>query len=127
MRRICSIVAVVLAVTLVGGPAWAGSHIDVEGSDYPGENLTVKALDCRSGEGFDAFVEVELVDQNSGDVIKRRQVAAEDHSSTKVKIRIPRNTAPGRYIARVRCIHEFDDGSEGTFYTSEEFFDVLEP
>ena len=125
MRRICSIVAVVLAVMLVGGPAWAGSHISVEAEEDPGENLTVKAFDCESGQGFDAFVEVELVDPGTGDVIKRRQVAADSDGSTKVKIRIPGNTKPGRYIARVRCIHEFDDGSEGTFYTSEEFFDVL--
>ena len=125
MRRICSIVAVVLAMMLVGGPAWAGANISVEGSEDPGENLTVKAFDCESGQGFDAFVEVELVDPDTGDVIKRRQVPADDDGSTKVKIRIPRNTESGRYIARVRCIHEFDDGSEGTFYISEEFFEVL--
>jgi len=124
MRAIGSIITVVLAVTLLPGPAWAGSHINVENEEYPGETLKVRADDCESGPGFEAFVEVELVDPPDVRIVKERK-RADDDGETKVKVKIPTDTEPGRYLAIVTCKHLFDEGGFGIFYVSEEPFRVL--
>jgi methionine-rich copper-binding protein CopC len=123
MRR-AAILAVGLVVTLAAVSVQAGASIRVENSESAGEKLAVRASSCRSGEGFSAVVHVELVDPATGSVLKSRKVDADPDGSTRLKIKIPGNTQPGTYTARVRCIHEFDAGGQGIFYESEESFEV---
>ena len=126
MRRIWIVAAALLVTSLAEGSALAGAHINVEDVEYPGQDLKVIAEDCVSGEGFEAFVEVELVDPRAGDKrLEKDRKRADADGVTKLQVKIPSDTEPyNRYKAIVSCRHLFDDGGSGTFYRSSEPFDV---
>lgn len=129
MRRLALIVAVNVFVVLFGGAvAQAGGDVDVENREVPGGKLKVVARNCASGEGFTARVEIALFDPATNQLIRPiREVQADADGTTVVKTRIPAATDPGRYVARVRCIHVFDAGGTGVFYEYEESFRIVAP
>jgi methionine-rich copper-binding protein CopC len=109
---------------LLAGPASAGAHISVEDREAAGRSLKIVARDCVSGTDFEAFVEVELVD-NQGKRIEKDRHRADPSGITTVRVRIPADTPRGRYVAIVTCKHVFDAGGSGIFYVSEEVFHVV--
>jgi len=125
MRRLCMAVAVVLAISLVGGSAWAGAHIQVPQAVTQGNKLEVTVKDCVSGDGFTAIVRVEIYDDDTNELKDTKEVDADDDGTTKVKMKIRASRyPPGRYYVVVTCIHEFDAGGEGVFFESDESFRV---
>ncbi|MEX2421529.1 MAG: hypothetical protein WD670_06880 [Actinomycetota bacterium] len=124
MRRIWIAVTVISAIALLAGPASAGAHISVEDREAAGRSLKIVAHDCVSGSDFEAFVEVELVD-NQGARVEKERTPAAPSGITVVRVRIPADTPRGRYTAIVTCKLLFDAGGSGIFYMSEEVFHVV--
>lgn len=129
MRRIWMAVAVaLLVIPLAEGAALAGAHIKVEAGEYPGGKLKVVAKDCISGDGYEAFVEVELIDGKSGKRLEKDRKRADADGVTKLQVKIPNDAATYRRDrAIVTCRHLFDSGGSGVFYQSEEFFEIYQP
>lgn len=127
MRRILIVAIPALVLCLVGGSAWAGSaSISVPGSVEQNRKLKVKAFDCESRPDWSAVVRVEISDHHTGDHISTREVGADDDGSTTIKIKMRAARYPiGMYLVVVTCIHEFDDGSVGTWYEEQDTFHVV--
>lgn len=125
MRRFVTGIAIVLAVGLLGGSAYAGgSHISVPSKVKQGAKLEIRVTDCASGADFDAVIKVDVFDDN-GDVVESREVDAEDDGDTTVQLKIKKSKYPkGRYAVVVTCIHHFHSGGTGTFFTEEDTFKV---
>lgn len=129
MRR--GMIGLVTALLVLGlaAPAVAGSKIRVRPNPVEqGDRLKIKAKDCVSGPDWEAFVEVEIVEKGSPDdpPIFRANVPADDDGVTVIKTRIAKKKyGKGKYIVRVWCIHEFDDGDEGVWYNLEKTVRVV--
>ena len=126
MRRFTTAFAVALAVFMMGGIGWAGeNHIDAPARVDAGDRLKVRILDCRSGETWNAVVLLRIEDVRDGEVVDRALVDADDSGTTILKFRIVGAEYSGtRYRIFARCIHEFNDGSEGVFWRDTVVFRV---
>jgi flagellar hook assembly protein FlgD len=124
VRRTASIVALSLSLLLVGGSAWAGEHISVPSKVKQGKTLEIDVSDCVSGDGFRAVIRVQILDED-GIEVKTVERDANNTGQDTVKVKIKKSVFPkGEYTAVVSCIHEFDAGGEGTFFSEQEDFKV---
>jgi len=130
MRRGIVGTLAVLLVLGIAAPTVAASKIKVRPNPVEqGERLKIKAKDCISGDGYEAFVEVEIVAKgtpNKAPPIFDATEPADDDGTTLIKAKIRKaKYPPGTYIVYVWCIHEFDDGSEGIWYKAKKSVTVV--
>ena len=118
MRKIL-ILGFVASLVLSVVPATAGGDNRVTIDPNPvksGEEITVTAKDCKSGDDWDAKVEIKIT--KNGNRKLKRLVEAEDDGTTKEDVRLRKDKfPPGTYRIRVRCRHYFDNDEIGTWYS----------
>ena len=129
MRRTIPSLVIVLAIGLIGAPAWATmhEHISLPETVDIGTTMKLKVHDCESGPGWNARIKVVIKDQDGNRVVKKN-VLADDDGTTKVKIKIKvTEFDEGTYTMTVSCIHYFDAGGTGTWFTETVDFTVELP
>lgn len=123
-RQIVLVVASTVLLSLASSAA-AGANVDIEPNRVRwGRDVEVVARNCRSGPGFVASVEIQVVTKSTGKVVKTFTFDADKDGVTKVLMTFRRE---GRFIVRVRCVHTFDAGGEERFYQEEETVRVRPP
>ncbi len=119
MRRIF---AVVLTTVFLGAsvPASAGDVTSVTPNPVrQNKSITVTASDCESGDSWEAFVSVSILNSD-GDLVYSSYEAADGDGTTVKSIKMRKKKYPkGDYLVYVDCIHEFDEGGSGVWYETD--------
>ncbi|HET7235787.1 MAG TPA: hypothetical protein VFK59_05070 [Actinomycetota bacterium] len=125
MRRIAVGIVVILGVLGTSGSALAGEHVDVPHAVDPGDKLKIMVRDCQSGDSWSAVILVRIEDPRDGELMDSALVDADDSGTTILKFKITSREYQGdRYKVYVKCLHEFDDGTQGTFWSDSARFRV---
>ncbi len=130
MRRLVAMgVALGLAGAVLAGPASGGQqgYAQYPGSVKQGKRLTITVTNCMSGKGFDAVIDVALVDDDGeGEAAHEKRYDADPSGTTKIKVKIKKKRfQPAPYAGFTRCQHLFDgEEEEGTWWTDEDGFKV---
>jgi hypothetical protein len=68
---------------------------------------------------------MRIEDASDGDLMDRALVDADDSGTTSLKFKITSRKYQGdRYVIKAKCLHEFNDGTQGTFWTEHARFRV---
>ncbi len=119
MKRIF---AVILTTVFLGAgvPASAGDVTSVTPNPVrQNKSITVRASDCVSGDSWEAFVSVSILNAD-GDLVYSSYQEADDDGTTVKSIKIKKRKYPkGNYVVYVDCVHEFDAGGSDYWYQTD--------
>lgn len=120
MKRLVALLISALLLSTAAPALAGGEPVSVAPNPVKqGKKVAVTAYNCESGPDWEAFVEIVILDED-GHVVYESYTPADDDGTTVNKIKMKKKRYPtGVYTIIVTCVHEFDEGGEGIWYSWE--------